>query len=329
MKIAIITDGNHTIGMGHVCQSIALAGELEGKIGDEAEIYFITKSESIVTDELSRTGHEVFLLPDDKSIFEFLRNKSPDRIIFDKLDVSTDLARRIKETLGGKLVIFTNLTRANQYADITVLADIGSNFKNLCYRNKARKTTHYFGPKYWILRPEFYEYGGLKKDPSTRVENLMLIFGGSDPSNLTQLVLEQLLSSETSFQILVALGAACSKSEEVNSVILRHPKQKGNVSIVQNLKDVAKAMYHADLVLASPGLSFFEALSIGTPVIGFHQNELQQNVYKDCFPTLDKTEVVRLDSMINNRAFIFPDDPSVVSMEIGEGKDEIIHEILS
>jgi spore coat polysaccharide biosynthesis predicted glycosyltransferase SpsG len=329
MKIAIITDGNNTIGMGHVYQSIALAVDLSRKMESGSEIFFITKSDRMVTDQLCETGLDVFSLADDKSILDFLKREAPERIIFDKLDVSTVLARDIKRTLKGKLVIFTNLTRANHYADLTVLADIGSNLRNLCYKNKEGKATHYFGPKYWLLRREFYEYGQRKRSSSTRVENLMLIFGGADPSNLTLLVLDQLLSYEASFQILVALGPAYSKIAEVNSVLLRHPLCHSTVKVVQNLKNVARAMFHSDLVLASPGLSFFEALSIGTPVIGFHQNELQKNAYKDCLPTVDKCDVSKLDSMISNRAFIFPDDPMVASMEIGRGKDEIIQEILS
>lgn len=87
-------------------------------------------------------------------------------------------------------------------------------------------------------------------------------------------------------------------------------------------------MFDSDVVFASPGLSFFEALAVGTPVIGFHQNELQRDVYKGFLTTVDISELDKLPLMIKNKSFIFPDNPFVVSMEIGEGKDEFINEIL-
>ena len=44
MKIAMITDGNNTLGMGHVYQSICLAGLLLQRGIPLANIRFLTKS---------------------------------------------------------------------------------------------------------------------------------------------------------------------------------------------------------------------------------------------------------------------------------------------
>lgn len=330
MKIAIITDGNNTLGMGHVYQSVTLAGELSKKIDSQSTVFFITKSESLVIDRLSETGFEVYQFPDDDAIFNALASEAPDRIIFDKLDVSPLFARQIKEKIGCKLIIFTNLTAANQYADITVLADIGSNFKNVCEIDAISGAIHYFGPKYWMLRPEFFIYTKKTKKTLSHVKNVMLIFGGADQSNLTSAVLNELLSMVGStFEIMAVEGAAFKHHEELNAVIEQNRSTQSNVQIVHNLKYVAEAMHRSDVVFASPGLSFFEVLAVGTPVVGFHQNELQRDVYKGYLTTLDKSELFRLSSIIENKSFIFPDDPFVASMEIGQGKDEIIHAVLS
>lgn len=329
MKIAIITDGNNTLGMGHVYQSITLAGELSKKTDSQSKIFFITKSDHIVIDKLSETGFDVYQYPDDDVILNALVSELPDRIIFDKLDVSPLLARQIKAKIGCKLVIFTNLTTANQYADITVLADIGSNFKNIREIDALSGAVHYFGPKYWMLRPEFFIYTNKKKKPLSRVRNIMLIFGGSDHSNLTSKVLNVLLRMNSSFDILVVVGAAFKHHEELNVVKEQNQNTESKVHIVYNIKDVAEAMHRMDVVFASPGLSFFEALAVGTPVVGFHQDELQRDVYKGYLTTLDKSDLFKLSSIIEDKAFIFPDDPLVASMKIGQGKDEIIHAILS
>ena len=95
------------------------------------------------------------------------------------------------------------------------------------------------------------------------------------------------------------------------------------------MTNVGEAMYKSDVVFASPGLSFFESLAVGTPVIGFHQNELQRDVYADILPTMGIADLHNLNSIIKNKSFLFPSDPIIKSMEIGEGKDEIINEILT
>ena len=68
-----------------------------------------------------------------------------------------------------RLIIFTNLTVANRYADIAVTADIGSNFANVRFVDEKTGTRYYYGPKYWILRPEFYSYKNFSKLPLSQI----------------------------------------------------------------------------------------------------------------------------------------------------------------
>jgi spore coat polysaccharide biosynthesis predicted glycosyltransferase SpsG len=157
----------------------------------------------------------------------------------------------------------------------------------------------------------------------------MLIFGGTDHSNLTSVVLNELLRMTSTFEIIAVVGAAFNHHEELNAVIDQNRSTQSNVQIVQNLKNVAEAMHRADVVFASPGLSYYEALAVGTPVVGFHQNEMQRNVHKEYLPTLDKSESFRIPSIIETKSFIFPDDTLIASMEIGQGKDQIIRAIIS
>ncbi|RJR40142.1 MAG: hypothetical protein C4576_20355 [Desulfobacteraceae bacterium] len=314
--------------MGHIYQAATLAGELLPHVDRQSQIFFMTKSDPGVVSRLSEVGLEVSRLPDDDAIFDSLAQHRPDRIIFDKLDVSPILARRIKEGIGCKLIIFTNLTEANQYADVTVLADIGSNFKNIRENDPITGAIHYYGPKYWILRPEFFTYAGRPKNPLSKVRNIMMIFGGSDQSNLTSLVLDQLLQMSSTFEITVVLGIAFAHKLELESIILKNAASHSTVNVFYDLTAVAKTMQEADVVFASPGLSFFESLVVRTPVLGFHQNDLQRDVYRGYLTTLDKSEIHRLPSIIESKSFIFPDDPFVASMEIGRGKDELVDAIL-
>lgn len=326
MKIVIITDGNNKLGMGHVYQSVSLAHLIIQK-NHAAEIIFITQSNDKVVGLLKKTNCAVYRYPDNKGIFNALKKAKPDRVIFDKLNVSPSLAQKIKEQLRTKLIIFTNLTKANQYADVTVMAGMGSDFKNIHTTEKVTGKIEFWGPKYWVLRPEFYKYEKKKKHFSKKIKKVMLMFGGADPSNLSSTVLNELLQMNYSFHITLVLGTAFANRDELNTVIRNNYSTQSKVKILEELTTVAATMHRSDVVLVSPGLSFFEALKVGTPVLCFHQNRFQREAWKGHIPTIDKSKINTLPSLIENRLFIFPNDAFIVSMEAGKGVNEIINAI--
>jgi spore coat polysaccharide biosynthesis predicted glycosyltransferase SpsG len=327
MKIIIVTDGNNKLGMGHVYQSLTLAGYLLNRSNGNIEIKFFTKSDHYVVAILKMSGCEVVYCENDDEILSFLEMEKPEKIIFDKLDVSPSLAKKIKEQLESKLLIFTNLTSANDYADVTLLADIGSNFKNIYGKNPLTGKVEIFGPKYWILRPEFFKYQSTVNYCDHDVEKIMLIFGGSDPANLSTIVLKELLGMNKRFKVSLVLGSGFSHCTDLD-VVMKNNNSPTEIKVFENINNIAEMMSRQDVVFTSPGLSFFESLAVGTPVIGFHQNELQKKSYQEIIPTVDKENIGTLVSMISNKEFIFADDEVIKCMEIGEGIETIIEEIL-
>jgi spore coat polysaccharide biosynthesis predicted glycosyltransferase SpsG len=329
MKIAIITDGNNQLGMGHVYQSITLAGLLLKEENKHVEISFLTKSDKNVADLIKSAGFPITHCADDDELFTTLKITNPERIIFDKLDVSPILAQKIKQELGTKLILFTNLTEANQFADVTVMAGMGSDFKNIHSKDKITGQVQFWGPKYWLLRPDFFYYKTKRKQLPEQIKNIMLIFGGADPANFSTAVLSELLKMNASFRIKLILGAAFIHRQDLDKMLAANQSSQSNVAVVENLLAVAATMFDSDVVFVSPGLSFFEALVVGTPVVCFHQNEFQQDAWKGHIPTLDKTEVHKIPAIITNQSFIFPNDPSIVAMEIALGMKDIVDEIFS
>jgi spore coat polysaccharide biosynthesis predicted glycosyltransferase SpsG len=310
--------------MGHVQQATTLAGELRAN----ADVTFLTKSDDIVLSAIRESGFEATRLRSDDEIFRHLMTLDPDIIVFDKIDVEEWLARDIKRTLKASLVIFTNLTTANRHADIAVTADIGSRFKNVTYTDKDTNTRYYFGPKYWMLRPEFHEYKSKGKVSSDKLEKILLIFGGSDPSNLTSVVLEELLGMDRTFWIDVILGAHFGHDDSVKRVLEQYAGKRADVTVHRNIKNVAELMHKADLAISSTGLSVFEALCVGTPVIVMPHNDLQRDTYKGFMRMLERDEVGKLEGLIERADFTFPHEDHIAEMEIGEGVEELVDTIL-
>lgn len=319
------------MGMGHVQQSTTLARELRTK----ADVCFLTKSDDTVLTAIRESGFEATRLQSDAEILQHLTKLNPDVIVFDKINVEEKLARDIKRTLKAGLVIFTNLTGANKYADVAVLqrsadltADIGNRFKNVAYTDNDTNTLYYYGPKYWVLRPEFYEYKSKGKVSSCKPEHILLTFGGSDPSNLTSAVLDELLGLDRMLWIDVILGAHFGHDDSVKHVLERHPRKRANVTVHRNIKNVADLMYKADLTVTSPGLSMFEALCVGTPIIVIPQDALQRDTYRGFMHILERDEISKLGGMIERAEFTYPHEEHIAMMKIGEGVSELVEVIL-
>lgn len=324
MKIAFLTDGGLEMGMGHIYRTIALAEELR----DKAEISFLTKSDEIVINQIDNAGFNVIKTKNDDNVPKILLETKPNVIIVDRLDIEEDFAKTLKEPLKARLVLFENLSTASRYADVVVNAIMGSEFKNRKFVDKNTNTLYFYGPKYLMFRKEFYEFRRQGKRLSSEIKNVLLIFGGSDPSNLTSLVLNELLGLSDNFKIDIILGTHFFYFDDLGRVLAQYPNKKENAVIHRDAKNVAELMYESDLVMASPGLSVFEALCVGTPVIVIHHNLWQKNGFKGFVETLDKSEIKRLEDIIANRDFLKPSQDHVRRLDIGEGKPEIIKAII-
>lgn len=324
MKVALVTDGNSTLGMGHVYQTITLSRYLRDALGASIDLQMLTTSALSVAQLLASSGCPICQCADDAAVADRLREMRPDRVVIDKLEVSPALAKTISRTFGTKLIILTNLSDANRYADVTVMAGMGSDFKNI--RRHVGNQVQLWGPRYWLIRPEFL---GVPGKVLGQVKVVTLIFGGADPANLSTAILIELLGLEEGYFINLILGAAFGHHAELEAAMTEHADARNRIALMTNTDRVAQIMHESDLVLASPGLSFFEALLVGTPVLCFHQNPFQRDAWRGHIKTYDKAEIAQLGTLLRHRHFIFPDDPGVVAMEIGQGIGEIVSEIVS
>ena len=87
-------------------------------------------------------------------------------------------------------------------------------------------------------------------------------------------------------------------------------------------------MYEADLAITAAGMSMFEALCVGTPVIVIPQDQLQRDTYQGVMQLLEVSEIARLPDMIESLDFTRPSDEMIAKMEIGDGVASLVDAIL-
>ena len=330
MKIAFVVEGGRDIGMGHIYRTLTVAQEWEG----DATKLFVTKSPDQVIWKIVKAGFEALKCRDDLELLETLSERKPDIVIIDRLDISKEFAYSIKGRLETKLVVFENLLpESSKYCDVVVNAILGRQFggevRNEKVYDDKTGTIYFYGPKYLLLKEDFLEFGKKGKDAGDgSIDSVLVIFGGSDPGNLTGEVLRLLLQMGRIGRIDVVLGHYFCYFDEIEMILRDFGQGHKPAVLHRDAGNVAELMYKADLVITAPGISVFEALCVGTPVIVIHQSEWQKEGFGGYRETLGKDDVFSIKDLIDRREVWGPGEEFTKSLEIGRGKSEVMREIL-
>jgi spore coat polysaccharide biosynthesis protein SpsF len=322
-NIAFITDGSSKMGMGHVYRSLTFAKGLRKNLG--AKAYFLTKSNENIIKKIEDENFPTIKLKNDNEIVDYLEKLDIKAIIIDNVYFKERVLKEIKERVNAKIVIVDNLNPINdKYADIVLNNLVRSNFNNKTFFDKNINTMYFCGPKYLILRDEFNISRKKKKNLKPKIDDILLIFGGSDPSNLTSRVLEKLNNKVT---VNVVLGPEFKHFDDLDKILKKHKNK--NVKIYNKPENIAELMYKADLAITSPGISMFEALFVGTPVLVIFQNPLQDHYYcsLDYEYLLKKSDIANLEHFLQDISSLTKRNEIIESfkkMDIGLGNDDVI-----
>ena len=248
--ILFVVTGNENVGLGHVYNTLLIANDiLNHKI-----TFLVDKESKLAFKTIASKNYNVFLQEHDNILrdIEFI---SPDIVINDHLDTSSEYMLALKE-LGIKTINFEDLGDGVKYADLVF---------NAMYPEKIILPKHYFGHEYFILRDEFLY--SPKKIVVGDVKKVLITFGGVDPNNYTKKVLDAIYDycQERNIKIMVIAGFGYNF---YNSL-----KYYKNICVKKNVKNISYYMYKADLIFTSAGRTTFEIASIGTPAIVLAQNK--------------------------------------------------------
>lgn len=259
-KIVLRADGYKKIGMGHIYHCLALAYNLIGH-----EIMFVTKEGCEAgIQKLKDSFLPMTVVKDDEGFFEFLKEYKPDIVVNDCLDTTEEYIKTLK-TSCKRVVSIEDMGIGTAYADVVINA--------LYQGDKKKDAPHiYSGEKYICLRDEFLIAS--PKEFSKEVKNVLVLFGGTDPSNLTSVIYNLAQKShekypDMHFTFLVGIGYDCEK----NGIVT---KEDYNITVIQDSSSVSQYMKEADLAFTSQGRTVYEFASLGVPAIVLAQNEREQ-----------------------------------------------------
>lgn len=251
-RIVIRADASETMGMGHAYRAIAVAQELA-----RHRIVIATDVDKPLGAALfAEYPFDVVSVAGNAGFIDFVSDHRPDLVILDQLDTERGYVREIRES-AGRVVTFEDLGSGALEADVLV-SDLYMNLDVVDDRQLA-------GISNAILAPSFET--ALQPAPFREMpENVLVVFGGTDPSRLTRKALRALQMAEFSGHVTVVLGPGSDKALALEDFGLRG-------EIRTNVKHMPGLMREADLALSSAGRTVTELVSLGVPVLCLCQND--------------------------------------------------------
>jgi spore coat polysaccharide biosynthesis predicted glycosyltransferase SpsG/CMP-N-acetylneuraminic acid synthetase len=262
-EIVFRVDGGNEIGMGHIYRCITLARELLNML--EGRVTFVTdnKYEGGV-EKLKSTEFDVVTVESGDG-FEYINNIEPDIIFIDVLDTASKYVRQLRDT-SAAVINLEDLGEGAEHADYVI---------NALYEDGNDRHNELFGAEFVVVEQEFKDHWS---NINYEVENVLLTFGGSDPSNISTRVITELGSADLSYRYKLVLGPDFLHDEALSEVpddIL------SQVDIVRNSNDMPGLMKWADVAICSGGRTAYELAATGTPTLVVAHNEREAQRMQD------------------------------------------------
>lgn len=252
-KIMFRTVGKRQVGMGHVYRCLTLAYKLTGH-----EIIFVASKDSdIGIEKIKESNFAVIEVEDENDFEQVLIKEAPDVLVNDILDTSEGYMQMVTKHVK-RVVNFEDVGPGAKYADAVI---------NALYEKGDKLHNEYYGSKYFCIRDEFLEEH--PKEFSDEVENILVIFGGADPSDLTGRlydICKVLHTKYPSVKYHFLLGFAYPYADKIVS------DEANNIYVHKDVKRVSAYMSQMDLAITSQGRTVYELASMGVPSIVMAQN---------------------------------------------------------
>lgn len=251
-RIVIRVDGGPTLGLGHIYRALALAQELA------------RHDVLLVTDASQQLGGRILSdypfphqpVDGEAGFLALLAERPADLVILDQLDTETGYVRAVRAH-AGRIVTFEDLGPGAAECDLLV-SDLYENI-NVPPERQLQ------GLANSVLAPHFETLGGPRLFQE-KVGRILVVFGGTDPSRLTEKALSALSLAKFDGHVDLILGPGLGRSVSLDDYSL-------NGEVLRNVRYMPEVMHRADLALSSAGRTVTELLTCGVPVLCMCQND--------------------------------------------------------
>ncbi len=277
-KIYFRTDGNGTIGLGHVIRSLALADMLK----DEFECHFIIRTPTLTLQKqiLEVCNGIIELVDNSKSDIEEAQQivathlVGNEIIVLDGYHFNTKY-QKILKSKGSKMVCIDDIYAYHFVADIIINHAIGVDISRY---SRETYTKIYHGFNYCLLRSPFFT---VSREEDIR-NSIFICFGGADYHNITLKTLKAIIRIDepTVDSVDIVIGAVNHSKDEILAFVQKNDLK--SVSIHSNLSahEMANLMSKNKLAIVPASTISMECFASQMKVLCGYYVDNQMDYYK-------------------------------------------------
>lgn len=263
LQIVFRTDASVEIGSGHVQRCLTLADQFR-KAG--AHCCFITREQpGNMTGMVEAKGYPIYMInsittfseqEDASSTQTIIESFSSniDLLIVDHYELSKIWEEQVAVSVQYLMVIDDLANRAH-YCHILLDQNYYKNYLERYTQLVPDDCLLLLGPKYLLLRPEFYQANKEIYKKTAAVNKLLIFYGGSDPTNETEKVLQALTEKgvEWNFQVDVVIGENNLNKERITQLCI---ETSANLHI--QIDYMVRLIQQADFAFGAGGAAMWE-----------------------------------------------------------------------
>lgn len=269
-KILFRVDAGGQVGLGHYYRSLNLALTLKDR---GYEILFVHQASEFWDNlkDFPFKHYELFPETAENDMISICRDQQAAVFYADGIiQFSPQFIQEIKKT--AKVIFYQNLTDAKVLADVFILPSIHQDDAFFApFENSG--TVVYKGLEYFTFNKEIEQYTPISLQNDLSVESVAVTAGGSDPRNVLLTLYEMLDERDTlrNIKFTFFYGNDYLYKNEIPI------KLKNNVSF---LPYNTRSIISHDIIIAAFGVSAYEFMCLGKPVIGIGHQKTNANALK-------------------------------------------------
>ena len=259
--IFIRVDMNPVIATGHMMRCLSIADAVT-KLGKK--VIFITADE-YPCELLGQRGYEPIVLHTDWKRMEeeaeklktLIKEYGVKKFLVDSYQITADYLQELRQEVE---VIYLDDLDAFDYPTDKLIC-YANYYGQFSYGQKTVDEGYYLGMDYVPLRKVFQNC--LPKKIRDKVENILLLSGGSDSCGIIKRMVDAFKDKE------VMLITVCGRFYEGFEELKEEYKEYTNLVFYQNITNLEDYMKEVDLAVSAGGTTLYELCAVGTPTISY------------------------------------------------------------
>lgn len=265
MNLLIRADASVEIGTGHVMRCLALAQAWQDAGGQA--VFAMAESTAAIQARLAAESCHLVAVqcepgsPDDaRQTVAVGRQCQAEWVVMDGYRFTAEYQQALKDA-GFKVLCFDDNGQAGHYyADFVLNQNVYA--KEEMYVARGANTRLLLGPQYCMLRREFRAWRGWKRAIATIGRKVLVTMGGSDPENLTELVVAA-LHQLPGIEAVVVVGGSFPRDSAFGEAA---SDNNGWMRIEKNVLNMPELMAWADVAVAGAGTTCGEMCRLQLPM---------------------------------------------------------------